>query len=515
MAALSCADVVAGRYRLDRLLGSGGAADVHRGLDLRLRRPVAVKVFRPGTGVDIEHDAQREAVLLARLRHPGLVTAYDAGHDDGRAFLVMELVEGTTLRRRIARGSLPAGRSAALGRDVARALAHAHGAGVVHRDVKPSNILLDASERPYLTDFGISRLLDSSSHTAPGTLVGTAAYLSPEQVLGRPVGCPSDVYALGLVVLECLTGRLEYGGGPLEAAIARLHRPPELPGDLPPELSDLVRGMTDLDEAARPDAEECARVLAEVAGSAGHTAAPAAAACAVPAASVVPAVPLDADPARTTDRTHPRQPPYAGPSAPRARTGRKRLVLAGAAAALGAAALTTALVLTDGSASPSAAASGSPSAQRVETTASDADAPGGRRTEVASSGTGAAARLTGPAASASQQAGAPRPGASEPAGTVSRDPGAAAVGAGPGSADAGSTASGTPDSGRDPGTPSAGNALPADTSGATAPRDRVPSAEPEPPREGGGKAEKAGKAEKSKKAEKVRSGGRQKKSKKG
>ncbi|MFE2298570.1 serine/threonine-protein kinase [Streptomyces sp. NPDC059445] len=257
------ADILNGRYRLDGLLGSGGAADVHRGFDLRLRRPVAVKVFRPETGFDTEETSQGEAAILARLHHPGLVTAFDAGQHDGRVFLVMQLVEGTTLRRRITAGPLTFEDTAALGSGVAHALAHAHEESVVHRDVKPSNILLDASHRPYLTDFGISRLLDATTQTATGTLIGTAAYLAPEQVLGQPVGRPADIYALGLVLLECLTGRLEYDGAPLEAAIARLHRQPALPRHLPPQLADLVRAMTALDENDRPTADDCARALAE------------------------------------------------------------------------------------------------------------------------------------------------------------------------------------------------------------------------------------------------------------
>ncbi|MER5199976.1 serine/threonine-protein kinase [Streptomyces sp. NPDC002755] len=257
------ARILAGRYRLDALIGSGGAADVHRGFDLKLRRPVAVKLFRPDTGFDTEEALLSEAMILARLQHPGLVTAYDAGRHDGDAYLVMQLIEGHTLKARIAEGPLSPGATATVGAGLADALAHAHEAGIVHRDVKPSNVILDASGRAHLTDFGISRLLDATTRTATatGTLVGTAAYLSPEQVLGRPVGRPSDVYALGLVLLECLTGRLEYDGGPLEAAIARLHRAPRLPDFLPTELAALLRDMTALDEQTRPTAPDCARTL--------------------------------------------------------------------------------------------------------------------------------------------------------------------------------------------------------------------------------------------------------------
>lgn len=269
------AEVLSGRYRLDELLGSGGAADVYRGLDLRMRRPVAVKVFRPDACLDAEESWRSEAEILARLHHPGLVTAFDAGHHEGRAFLVMQLIEGTTLKSHIARGPLTPDATAALGAGLAQALAHAHEAGIVHRDVKPSNILLDAEHRPYLVDFGISRPLDATTRTATDTLVGTAAYLSPEQVLGRPVGRPADIYSLGLVLLECLTGRLEYGGGPVEAAIARLHRRPALPVGAPEPFRALLGRMTDQDDHARPTARECARALTAPADTTHTATAPA------------------------------------------------------------------------------------------------------------------------------------------------------------------------------------------------------------------------------------------------
>jgi serine/threonine protein kinase len=150
----------------------------------------------------------------------------------------------------------------ALGAALADALDHVHSAGVVHRDVKPSNILLDETGAPHLTDFGISRLMDSTARTATGALVGTAAYLAPEQVLGRTVGPAADVYALGLTLLECLKGELEYDGTPLEAAIARLHRAPALPSFLDDGLAALLGAMTALDEHDRPDARTCARAFA-------------------------------------------------------------------------------------------------------------------------------------------------------------------------------------------------------------------------------------------------------------
>lgn len=335
MASRCTAEVLAGRYRLDARIGSGGAADVHRAFDLRLRRAVAVKVFRAGTGVESEDGFASEAVILARLQHPGLVTAYDAGRHDGRAYLVMQLVEGSTLKARIAEGPLSCEDTAALGADLAKALAHAHEAGVVHRDVKPSNILLDASGRPYLTDFGISRLVDATTRTVTGTLVGTAAYLAPEQVLGQPVGRPADVYALGLVLLECLTGRLEYDGGPLEAAIARLHRPPALPQALPDELASLLRDMTALDEQARPSAPDCARTLAALAGRARS----ASAASTVLSAPAVPSVHVTSvvgsrDALPGDDATHLDALPAAGRAAAKAAPARSRALAAGGTVAL-------------------------------------------------------------------------------------------------------------------------------------------------------------------------------------
>ncbi|MFC8436034.1 protein kinase [Streptomyces sp. NPDC057253] len=255
------AEVVADRYRLGVRLGSGGAADVYQGIDLRLKRPVAVKVFRPGGEPALEQRFADEAVLLAGLQHPGLVTVYDAGRHQDRPFLVMELVQGPTLAQRISAGVMQPPHVARLGTALAGALAHVHAAGIVHRDVKPSNVLLDTADAPRLADFGISQMIGATRHTASGALLGTAAYLAPEQVLGKAVGPSADIYALGLVLLECLKGELEYNGTPLEAAVARLHRPPVIPPSVPPQLAELLHAMTALEDKARPDAEQCAETL--------------------------------------------------------------------------------------------------------------------------------------------------------------------------------------------------------------------------------------------------------------
>ncbi|MEU6934681.1 protein kinase [Streptomyces sp. NPDC046374] len=257
---------VAGRYRLDGMVGRGGAADVYEALDLRLRRAVAVKLFRSSPAGRPEAQCEQEGRLLARLRHPGLVTLYDSGRDQGHPYLVMELVRGTTLRRRIERAPLSPAETCRLGASLASALAHVHARGVVHRDVKPSNIILDGADAPHLVDFGIARPFGTADGPAPadhGGLTGTASYMAPEQALGRPTGPSADVYSLGLVLLEALKGEAEYGGTPLEAALAHLDRPPVLPQGLPAELAGLLRAMTAQAPEVRPDARACARALAD------------------------------------------------------------------------------------------------------------------------------------------------------------------------------------------------------------------------------------------------------------
>ncbi|MDQ2584950.1 serine/threonine protein kinase [Saccharothrix yanglingensis] len=252
---------MAGRYRLDGLLGTGGVADVHRAWDVRLARHVAVKVFRPGEDLAAGRRFDVEVTTLAGLSHPALVAVHDAGHDAGQAFVVLGLVEGGTLRDHLGDGPLGTEEVRVLGARLADALDHVHAHGVVHRDVKPSNVLVDRDGTAFLADFGLARLVDSTRLTRADQVVGTAAYLAPEQVRGEPVGPAADVYALGLVLLECLTGRREYEGGDVEAAVARLHRPPRVPDHLPDDLAGLLRRMTATDPAARPAAAWCARVL--------------------------------------------------------------------------------------------------------------------------------------------------------------------------------------------------------------------------------------------------------------
>lgn len=273
---VSTGSVLAGRYRLSERIGRGGMADVYRGDDQVLRRPVAVKVFRFDTAAG--EDRRRidaEVRTLASLRHPGLVTVFDAGTaeepgGDATPFLVMELITGPTLSRRLAAGPLTTEQTAELGADLATTLSYVHDTAIVHRDVKPANILLDtttvggAEFSAKLTDFGIARLLDSTRLTMHGMTIGTANYLSPEQALGQPAGTAGDIYSLALVLIECLTGKLAYPGVGIEAAVARLHHPPPIPAQYGPDWTQLLTAMTEHAPHARPSADEVAARLTQL-----------------------------------------------------------------------------------------------------------------------------------------------------------------------------------------------------------------------------------------------------------
>jgi hypothetical protein len=263
-----------GRYTLGDLIGRGGAAEVFRARDELLGRDVAVKLFPAGVGEADESRRQREVQTLAGMNHPGLVTIYDVGQERERAYFVMQLIEGESLADRIRSGPLALGDVVALGAALGDALTYVHRHGVVHRDIKPGNVLLDTEGRPHLSDFGIAVLADATNITATGMVIGTASYLSPEQVRGQQVGPASDVYALGLVLLECITARREYPGNALEAAVARLHRAPEIPPDLPGPLGNLLAGMTLDEPTERPTTEQVVgelRMLAREVGMDAET----------------------------------------------------------------------------------------------------------------------------------------------------------------------------------------------------------------------------------------------------
>jgi len=201
--------LAAGRYRVERELGHGGMATVYLAHDEELGRPVAVKLLPERLADDDSFRARflREARLAGRLSHPNVVRVYDAGEADGRPFIVMEYVPGTSVAES---GRLPAARVAELGVQACAGLQHAHEAGLVHRDVKPANLLVREDGVLKIVDFGIARAAESTRHTEVGTLLGTAAYLAPEQIAGEDATPASDVYSLGAVLYELLTGRPPY-----------------------------------------------------------------------------------------------------------------------------------------------------------------------------------------------------------------------------------------------------------------------------------------------------------------
>ena len=261
------------RYSIQSLLGDGGMASVYRAHDKFLGREVAIKLFLANRETqDDEVRRKAELTVLAGLSHHGIVTLLDAGvHIDAKGlrhhYLVMELVEGMDLEVRLTKGPLSPRHIGEIGYDVAEALDYVHARGVVHRDIKPSNILVvdyqdDAPRaRARLTDFGIALFEDGPRLTADNVTTGTAAYLSPEQARSATTDPSSDIYSLGLVLLECFTGRIEFPGRQVESALARLNRDPVIPTDLAPHWVELLTAMTARDPAHRPDARELVQLL--------------------------------------------------------------------------------------------------------------------------------------------------------------------------------------------------------------------------------------------------------------
>ncbi len=243
--------MLGGRYRLDQLLGRGSTAEVWRAFDVRLERPVAVKrliaggVGDPTTAARLE----REARTVAGLSHPGIVTVYDTGIEDGMPWLAMELVDGESLADLLAReGRVDPRRAVAVAIQVARALQHAHEAGLVHRDVKPANIMLRADGRAQVVDFGITTGGDDARLTSAGMVVGSAAYLAPEVAAGNPASPASDVYSLSAVLFEMITGEPPFTGSNLPAVLLahQQQAPPSVSRspDAPPWLDRVIsRGM--------------------------------------------------------------------------------------------------------------------------------------------------------------------------------------------------------------------------------------------------------------------------------
>ncbi len=259
-------DLLQGRYRRVELLGTGGMGSVYEAVDVRLDRPVALKLLHTPDPTGAQR-LRAEAAVLARLQHPSIVTVFDVGMHDDRPFVVTELVRGRSLRARLDEGPLPARDVAHIGTQLASALACAHREGVVHRDVKPANVLLtQEGGDARLIDFGIAASEHAVGLTSTGMIIGTPAYLAPEQVEGRRAAPPADVYSLGLMLLEALTGDRAFPGSPTESAAARTVSDAPVPATLGAEWGALLREMTQRDEAARPTAEEATGRLQELSG---------------------------------------------------------------------------------------------------------------------------------------------------------------------------------------------------------------------------------------------------------
>lgn len=229
-----------GRYRVEATIAAGGMSTVYRGLDVRLDRPVALKVMDARYAGDHQFLTRfhREARAIAKLKHPGLVAIYDEGNDPAHPFLVMELIEGGTLRELLReRGPMPPHAVVAVLRPVLGGLGVAHRAGLVHRDIKPENVLIADDGEVKVVDFGLVRAIAEAGITSTSVILGTAAYLSPEQVVGGDTGPPSDVYSVGIMAFELLTGATPFAGdSALAVANQRLDR------DVPPP-SSMIDGV--------------------------------------------------------------------------------------------------------------------------------------------------------------------------------------------------------------------------------------------------------------------------------
>jgi eukaryotic-like serine/threonine-protein kinase len=269
---VSAPAVSGGRYRLVQPLGHGGMATVYLARDEELDRAVAVKLLAENLADDASFRKRflREARLAARLSHPNVVSVYDAGEtEDGRPYIVMEHVEGVTLADLLReRGRLPAAEAVGLAVQACRGLAHAHAAGLVHRDVKPQNLLLRSDGTLKVADFGIARAAETTALTQAGTVLGTAAYLSPEQATGEEVTSAADVYSLGAVLYELLTGRQPYEFDSLvdlaeQQAQGSIAPVSELAPEVPRHVEDAVMRSLARNPAYRPpSAEALARELA-------------------------------------------------------------------------------------------------------------------------------------------------------------------------------------------------------------------------------------------------------------
>jgi eukaryotic-like serine/threonine-protein kinase len=265
-----------GRYQLEHPLGQGGMARVHLGRDVELDRPVAVKLIAEALADDESFRARflREARLAARLSHPNVVQIYDVGEDKGRPFIVMEYVEGETLADELARaGPLAPADAVARAVDCCAGLEHAHAAGLVHRDIKPRNLLRRHDGVVKIADFGIARANDGTRLTEVGSVMGTAAYIAPEQAAGEEVTAAADLYALGAILYELITGTPPHGTGTASEILLRHHKAivtpvRDLAPEVPPALEAIVMRCLARDPRYRPSsAAALAHALADAVGA--------------------------------------------------------------------------------------------------------------------------------------------------------------------------------------------------------------------------------------------------------
>lgn len=254
-------ELFAERYELKDPVGSGGMSTVYCAFDTLLERNVALKILHEQYSSDEEYVERfrREARAVAQLSHPNIVTVIDRGEENGKEFIVFELVDGENVKELVERGGpLPVRRAIELGIETARAIAFAHGQGLVHRDVKPQNVLLDADGRAKVTDFGIARTLDAVGHTETGTVLGTSHYIAPEQARGERVDAQTDVYSFGVVLYELLAGEVPYAGDNF-LSVAMKHVNDEVPSvlarrpDTPLRLASLIESCMAKLPADRPE----------------------------------------------------------------------------------------------------------------------------------------------------------------------------------------------------------------------------------------------------------------------
>jgi serine/threonine protein kinase len=266
---------IAGRYRLDEMLGRGGMSEVWAATDLELGRRVALKLLAPDADTA---RFEREARAVASLGHPNITQLYDYGQEDGRPYMVLEYLPGGTLEERLQAGKpLPDRETMQIAAELASGLAHAHSRDVVHRDLKPANVLFDEEGRAKLADFGIARMAaGEGTLTEAGTVLGTAAYISPEQAIGAPASSASDVYSFGVMLFRMLTGRLPFeASNPMD--LVALHRDAEPPpvthfrDDAPALLESTATAALAKDPADRP--RDGAALLAALGVSAGYSSA--------------------------------------------------------------------------------------------------------------------------------------------------------------------------------------------------------------------------------------------------